>query len=421
MSRDYPSDWDSRRRELYQRDEYTCQNCGARGGRHGDAELHAHHIVPISKGGTNKPSNLKTVCKECHDAIHGNRMAPSADDVTLADDSSTTDLEYPIDPAKYPYSITPFIECANAVVEVFEQLEDVSSSFGDLFQYGEMYAFVEDGDSSARLDQQYDDAKRQTIEALEAYSAALSKLEGVSADRFQPDKTENQYLELCDRLQTLTLEFDDYLQLLTNRAEGEAVSGADSVDLRLQREDIETTAEQAADAAEALQELVSREMEREMRSLDRDSAAHAGSMDHCPICGDELTTLSYTEGEYSLSIERCTDCRTEWLRKPNVLEVISSEYDIEGYSLAPAVWKKAYEEGCQIPDGLAPYQELSNRYVSSKKRYFALFGVLEVVIVLWAVSTGNLLVFLVATIVVAALAGGLFRRAKSKILVQHRA
>lgn len=55
-----------------------CQNCGRRGGPKGNSELHAHHIVPKSKGGTHKLSNLKTVCSECHKAIHGNRMAPSA-------------------------------------------------------------------------------------------------------------------------------------------------------------------------------------------------------------------------------------------------------------------------------------------------------------------------------------------------------
>ena len=76
--RGYPSDWDSRRRRVYSRDGYRCQNCGAGGGREGGAELHAHHIVPISKGGSHSTSNLKTMCKDCHSAIHGNQMAPTA-------------------------------------------------------------------------------------------------------------------------------------------------------------------------------------------------------------------------------------------------------------------------------------------------------------------------------------------------------
>jgi hypothetical protein len=66
----YPADWDRRRREAYARDEYTCQNCGAQGGTHGDAELHAHHIVPALRGGTHEPSNLTALCVDCHAAVH---------------------------------------------------------------------------------------------------------------------------------------------------------------------------------------------------------------------------------------------------------------------------------------------------------------------------------------------------------------
>jgi hypothetical protein len=78
MAQEYPSDWDTRRKKVYRRDDYTCQNCGAQGGPKGDAELHAHHIVPKSKGGTHQLSNLKSMCSRCHNAIHGNSMAPSA-------------------------------------------------------------------------------------------------------------------------------------------------------------------------------------------------------------------------------------------------------------------------------------------------------------------------------------------------------
>lgn len=77
MSKDYPSDWDSRRKAVYQRDNFTCQNCGRRGGPYGNYELHAHHIVPKSKGGTHRKSNLKTLCKQCHNSIHGNTSAPT--------------------------------------------------------------------------------------------------------------------------------------------------------------------------------------------------------------------------------------------------------------------------------------------------------------------------------------------------------
>lgn len=64
----YPSNWDSLRRAAYTRDSYTCQNCGAKGT---NVSLHAHHIVPLSRKGTNKISNLVTLCDQCHRAVHG--------------------------------------------------------------------------------------------------------------------------------------------------------------------------------------------------------------------------------------------------------------------------------------------------------------------------------------------------------------
>ncbi|PSQ62148.1 MAG: hypothetical protein BRD21_07210 [Halobacteriales archaeon SW_8_66_22] len=74
----YPDDWNSRSRKVKKRDGYTCQNCGAKGGPKGNNELHAHHIVPISDGGSHKKSNLKTLCKDCHNAIHHKaKIAPT--------------------------------------------------------------------------------------------------------------------------------------------------------------------------------------------------------------------------------------------------------------------------------------------------------------------------------------------------------
>jgi len=77
VKNDYPADWNRIRKEVYSRDRHTCQNCGYKGGPRGDAELHAHHIVPKSKGGTHNKSNLQTVCKDCHNAIHGSSLAPT--------------------------------------------------------------------------------------------------------------------------------------------------------------------------------------------------------------------------------------------------------------------------------------------------------------------------------------------------------
>ena len=61
----YPSDWDTTTARIRKRDGYRCKNCGTSG-----VELHVHHIVPLSKGGTNSDGNLATLCNECHKKIH---------------------------------------------------------------------------------------------------------------------------------------------------------------------------------------------------------------------------------------------------------------------------------------------------------------------------------------------------------------
>lgn len=74
MGDGYPRDWDQRRKYVYRRDDHQCQRCGRRGGPRGNVELHAHHRIPNSEGGSHQPSNLVTVCKSCHEQIHGHAV-----------------------------------------------------------------------------------------------------------------------------------------------------------------------------------------------------------------------------------------------------------------------------------------------------------------------------------------------------------
>lgn len=140
MSDSYPSDWDQRRKKVYQRDNYTCQNCGAQGGPHGNAELHAHHIVPKGKGGTHEVSNLKTICNECHSAIHNeNVYAPTDPDVALSQNSSNRGASkkaslLPIVSSKYPTELEPQIKRANIVYRISKELDEISEEEGEFFE-----------------------------------------------------------------------------------------------------------------------------------------------------------------------------------------------------------------------------------------------------------------------------------------------
>ena len=55
------SNWAELREIVFDRDNYTCAYCGQIGGK-----LECDHIVPITKGGSNKLSNLTTSCLKCN-------------------------------------------------------------------------------------------------------------------------------------------------------------------------------------------------------------------------------------------------------------------------------------------------------------------------------------------------------------------
>ncbi|MCT2898505.1 HNH endonuclease [Lentilactobacillus buchneri] len=53
--------WMKLRKQVFQRDDYTCRYCGKRGGL-----LEADHVIPFSKGGSDDISNLVTACRRCN-------------------------------------------------------------------------------------------------------------------------------------------------------------------------------------------------------------------------------------------------------------------------------------------------------------------------------------------------------------------
>ena len=107
VDNDYPADWDARRKKAYRRDDYTCQNCGAEGGPHGDVELHAHHIVPKSRGGSHSLNNLTTLCYSCHNAVHDHHIprqtSRRVSTVNSDDTSETETTPMSVESAHYEY------------------------------------------------------------------------------------------------------------------------------------------------------------------------------------------------------------------------------------------------------------------------------------------------------------------------------
>jgi 5-methylcytosine-specific restriction endonuclease McrA len=53
------------RRRILRRDGYLCTRCGR-------LAAHVHHIIPAAAGGSNDPSNLTSLCADCHRRAHEN-------------------------------------------------------------------------------------------------------------------------------------------------------------------------------------------------------------------------------------------------------------------------------------------------------------------------------------------------------------
>lgn len=56
-----PYDWNRRRYEVFLRDDFICQYCGTKVER-----PHCDHIIPRSRGGSDKKENLSTACPSCN-------------------------------------------------------------------------------------------------------------------------------------------------------------------------------------------------------------------------------------------------------------------------------------------------------------------------------------------------------------------
>lgn len=59
----YGSSWDQISATCIKLADGVCKKCGGKARR-------AHHIIPLSKGGSNLQSNLMAVCKKCHKKLH---------------------------------------------------------------------------------------------------------------------------------------------------------------------------------------------------------------------------------------------------------------------------------------------------------------------------------------------------------------
>ena len=68
QDQNYGEDWAQKRQEVIKRDRNTCTRCGHIFDKGETREV--HHLISLSKSGTNRLSNLTLLCQNCHDKEH---------------------------------------------------------------------------------------------------------------------------------------------------------------------------------------------------------------------------------------------------------------------------------------------------------------------------------------------------------------
>lgn len=81
----YGANWPQKRREVLERDEFKCQNCGMNDEVHQERRghsLHIHHITPLREFDgpeeANRLENLVALCASCHNKTEADALDISA-------------------------------------------------------------------------------------------------------------------------------------------------------------------------------------------------------------------------------------------------------------------------------------------------------------------------------------------------------
>lgn len=233
---DYPSDWGSRRKKVYKRDGHQCQNCGIFGGQKGTAELHAHHIVPKSKNGTHKLSNLVCMCKGCHNAIHGNRMAPESG-TKAQTQAQETGKDSTFKVSNFKPGAQDTIRVFNAVVRLSNQTTDFASTIRELQNCVNQCAKSKEKMANVPevLQRQYRRKHEDTKQDLDDMRVLIYELQQV-LDQYATDSVSDDGQVLLNAYQEYTRMGDEYFEALRGVV---SISDEDEVVVHSVRKDAE--------------------------------------------------------------------------------------------------------------------------------------------------------------------------------------
>lgn len=315
----YPEDWDRRRKKVYRRDNYTCQNCGEKGGTGGNTELHAHHVVPKSAGGNHSLSNLVCLCNKCHSLVHGHPIGDISKNDLNNRGSKTTknDSESP----GFDVIRDETLDLAGRSTEAMGQLSQLIISDKETM-HEELIVFVE----------RYTSAKLKLENATNSFSKfEENELSGLSGIAYES----NNRAQLKAHLELILLSEKLLNNLSNTHQEIKGVINASDKD---SLEDHQDELVNQFDNAQSEMAMLIIAIARALLSNNRVGNTITKEWPHCPICGLPFPILE--DGD---NVRECILCGATWNKKgiiwkkwactqiPDGVEVKKKKRDIDGW------------------------------------------------------------------------------------------
>lgn len=125
--------------EIFKRDNFTCQYCGATPPR---VILHVDHIVPLARGGGDGAENLVTSCRDCNS---GKSAVPLSSVPKSLKDTASDEAERAAQVRAYAEQIKAAREDFEALVwEIAEILEPGASKGLSVDKFGGVERFIKE-------------------------------------------------------------------------------------------------------------------------------------------------------------------------------------------------------------------------------------------------------------------------------------
>lgn len=404
MTSEYPSDWDRRRKEVYKRDGYTCQNCGRRGEPHGTAKLHAHHIVPKSAGGTHKKSNLQTVCKECHQAIHGSSVAPSARN----QQGSSQDYDISLDIDRFPYAASELVEFGNKLEKVANQHEKATKALDNALEVLYAHISTESEELPTHTYRQY---KRCNEEATEAIQKLEKQTDVFTQQQVEFSKSTSiqEYEQFTEDVTKTINILKNYRSALAELINSEEVSDDELAEFKILDRRANESVNGFVNSAESLMTAINGEIRQILNDLNQGTSRFVGinPYSECPVCETSEDEMLISD-EWELI--RCPTCRTEF--QPDSImtwKAVYSPRPIEDVSLTVEMWKNLDLDYQSDSSQIKKLERASNKQSMAFKWSILAVVAVQALGLIHAITTGNL-INLLFLVVISIIAGGILMK-----------